>query len=71
MFEQGKRKVWAFIISISVYVALMLVVIFTKQIATVSLEALSLQLAIGIMTISGAFYLGNYGEHKQGKKNAE
>lgn len=64
MFEQGKRKVWAYLISMIVYSVLMLVVIFTKQIGTVSLESLSLQLAIGIMTISGAFYLGNYGVHK-------
>lgn len=70
MFGNGTRKVWAFLISMFVYLVLMLVVIFTKQIATVSLESLSLQLALGIMTISGAFYLGNYGVHKQQNKGA-
>lgn len=71
MFEEGKRKVWAYLISMSVYLILMLVVIFTKQIGIVSLESLSFQLALGIMTISGAFYLGNYGVHKTKENNKD
>lgn len=69
MFENGKRKVWAFLISMGVYLVLMLTVIFTKQVNPVNLDSFSLQCAGGIMIISGAFYLGNYGVHKEQSKN--
>ena len=71
MFRQGNRKAYAFLISISVYLLLMLIVIFSKQIMPVDLSTFSLQCAAGIMIISGAFYLGNYGVHNSQNKSKQ
>jgi hypothetical protein len=47
----------------------MLVVIFSKQINPVDLSTFALECAAGIMIISGAFYLGNYGVHNVQEKS--
>ena len=55
----GKRKFIAFLVSMAVYFVLNTLVIVMVQPTSFSLEGFVLQLGIGIMTISGAFYAGN------------
>ncbi len=59
----GNRKFIAFLISITIYFVLNLLVILLIEPATFHLESFVVQLGIGIMSISGAFFIGNVGEH--------
>lgn len=66
---RGKRKFVAFLISMSVYFVLCVLVIINLKPNSFNIESFVFQLGLGIMTISGAFYAGNAAVSRFGKKD--
>ena len=59
MEVRGKRKFIAYLVSMGVYFVLSVLAIIFLSPTTFNIESFVLQLGLGIMTISGAFYAGN------------
>lgn len=57
MVSVGSRKFVAFVVSMSLYLLIMLIVILFRE--GTDINSFAIQLGTGIMIVSGPFYAGN------------